>query len=67
MLSDHHVFWLVAYAAGYCVLLGYALNRFCDDMDDPSILVQGMLALLWPICVAIYAPYRLFRWLDVSR
>jgi hypothetical protein len=58
----------IAYAVGYFVWLGYAINRFCycvTNADD--VMPQVLLAFLWPGCVAVYLPYRIFRWFGVSR
>jgi hypothetical protein len=64
--------WIIAYAVGYAIWLGYATNRFCLTEADGSpmfeeIVIFALVALLWPVCVAVYLPYRIFRWAGVRR
>jgi hypothetical protein len=66
-MSPAAIFWIV-YVAGFFGWLGYALNRFCSDPGDPDeCSFQIMFAFMWPICVVVYLPYRIFRWLGVRR
>jgi hypothetical protein len=55
----------IAYAVGYFLWVGYAINRFGDVCDAGIIIINTILALLWPVCVAVYVPYRVFRWVGV--
>ena len=65
-MTRETVIILVIYAAGYCVWLGYTINRFCSDPDDEMAGAQAVLALLWPVCVLIYVPYRFWKALGVK-
>lgn len=57
------------YVVGYFVWLGYALNRFISRhrLGDGEEVFHIFMALFWPLCVAGYAPYRIFLWLGVRR
>ena len=57
--------WGIAYCAGYFLWFGYAVNRFCHDPGGEEGFVQACVALFWPLCLAIYLPYRLFQWMGV--
>jgi hypothetical protein len=61
-MSSTAIFWTV-YLVGYFVWFGYAINRFCTVNGDECF--QAILALAWPVCVAVYVPYRIFKWLGV--
>jgi hypothetical protein len=56
-------FWLVIYMAGDLIWFSYAVRRFCHARGDG--VAQAVLALLWPMCVAVYVPYRIFRLVGV--
>ena len=55
----------IIYVVGYPIWLGYGINRFCRDLDDGAVIEQIFIAFFWPICVVVYLPYRVFRWVGV--
>jgi hypothetical protein len=63
-MSCTAILWtVIVYAVGYFVWFGYAINRFAPEhlRWNGEEVLQALLALMWPICVAFYVPYRIFR------
>jgi hypothetical protein len=65
-MSPTAIFWTV-YLVGYFGWFAYAINRFipANDLGNGDEIWHALLALLWPGCVAVYAPYRIVRWAGV--
>jgi hypothetical protein len=58
--------YAVAYGVGYFTWAGYPINRFAVEPGNDDAWWQYSLALLWPRCVAVYLPYRIFKWMGVK-
>jgi hypothetical protein len=58
-------FWLVFYMAGDLIWFSYAVRRYWRAPGDE--IPQALLALLWPIWVAVHLPYRVVRWTAARR
>lgn len=69
LMSSTALQWLIIYGIGYPIWLGYAINRFISkhSLGDGEEVFHAFIALLWPICVVVYVPYRIFRWVGVRR
>jgi hypothetical protein len=62
MMSPTAIFWAV-YAVGYLVWFGYSLHRFMNPRTHQrEPLIHVGLALVWPLSVTVYVPYRLLAW-----
>lgn len=59
---------IVFYGIGVFIWYGYAINRFgVIHIDDPAYYTFHLVvAFLWPIALALYVPYRIFRAVGVN-
>ena len=58
----------IIYVIGFFIWYGYAVNRFCGNPAyDDNAMWNFLLAFFWPICVGVYLPYRIFKWLGVKK
>lgn len=59
---------LLLYVTGYVLWFGYAINRFdvVSSNDPYYYILHSVIALFWPIAIALYVPYRMFSFFGVG-